>query len=105
EWLDGRSAAPWLALVIVAGTLGAPIFVILGGAAVLLFMTTGVTPAAVLIETYALSVSPTLPAIPLFTLAGFLLAEGHASERLLRVFRAYFGWIPGGTVWEGSSDK
>ena len=45
----------------------------------------GVTPATVLIETYALSVSPTLPAIPLFTLAGFLLAEGQASARLLRV--------------------
>ena len=40
------------------------------------------------------SVSPTLPAIPLFTFAGFLLAEGRSSERLLRVFRAWFGWIP-----------
>jgi tripartite ATP-independent transporter DctM subunit len=58
----------------------------------------GVTPATILIETYSLSVSPTLPAIPLFTLAGFLLAEGRASERLLRVFRAFFGWIPGGTA-------
>ncbi len=42
--------------------------------------------------------SPTLPAIPLFTLAGFILAEGQASARLLRVFRAWFGWIPGGTA-------
>src|SRR6185295_3828250 len=63
-----------------------------------LFLHDGITPAAILIETYALSVSPTLPAIPLFTLAGFLLAEGRASERLLRVFRAWFGWIPGGTA-------
>ena len=61
-------------------------------------MSDGVTPATVLIETYSLSVSPTLPAIPLFTLAGFILAEGHASARLLRVFRAWFGWIPGGTA-------
>ena len=61
-------------------------------------MSDGITPAAILIETYALSVSPTLPAIPLFTLAGFLLAEGRASTRLLRVFRALFGWIPGGTA-------
>ena len=80
------------------GVLGAPIFAILGGAAVVLFMSDGVTPAAILIETYALSVSPTLAAIPLFTLAGFILAEGRASERLLRVFRALFGWIPGGTA-------
>ena len=84
--------------VIVAAVVGAPIFAILGGAAVLLFMSDGVTPATVLIETYSLSVSPTLPAIPLFTLAGFILAEGQASARLLRVFRAWFGWMPGGTA-------
>jgi tripartite ATP-independent transporter DctM subunit len=90
----------WAAVLIVvaAAALGAPIFAILGGAAALLFMSDGITPAAILIETYSLSVSPTLPAIPLFTLAGFILAEGHASERLLRVFRALFGWIPGGSA-------
>ena len=98
-WLvENRPAWPGLAIVLLAAAVGAPIFSILGGAAVLLFMRDGVTPATVLIETYSLSVSPTLPAIPLFTLAGFILAEGHASSRLLRVFRAWFGWIPGGTA-------
>jgi C4-dicarboxylate transporter DctM subunit len=96
--LENRPAWPGLLVVFVAAAIGAPIFAILGGAAVLLFMSDGVTPATVLIETYSLSVSPTLPAIPLFTLAGFILAEGHASARLLRVFRAWFGWIPGGTA-------
>jgi C4-dicarboxylate transporter DctM subunit len=95
-----ESSGLWLALAVlgVAAVLGAPIFAVLGGAAVLLFISDGITPAAVLIETYALSVSPTLPAIPLFTLAGFLLAEGQASARLLRVFRAWVGWVPGGTA-------
>ncbi len=96
--LEMRPAWPGLVVILVAAAAGAPIFAILGGAAVLLFMSDGVTPATVLIETYSLSVSPTLPAIPLFTLAGFILAEGHASTRLLRVFRAWFGWIPGGTA-------
>jgi tripartite ATP-independent transporter DctM subunit len=96
--LEGLPAWPLLVTIVVAAALGAPIFAILGGAAVVLFMIDGVTPAAVLIETYALSTSPTLPAIPMFTLAGFLLAEGGASARLLRVFRAWFGWIPGGTA-------
>lgn len=96
--LDGQSFLSWLTVLVVAAVCGAPIFAILGGAAVLLFMMDGVTPAAVLIETYALNTSATLPAIPLFTLAGFLLAEGQASSRLLRVFRAWFGWIPGGTA-------
>jgi C4-dicarboxylate transporter DctM subunit len=96
--LESRTPWPGLMLVVAAAALGAPIFAVLGGAAVLLFMADGVTPATVLIETYSLSVSPTLPAIPLFTLAGFILAEGHASTRMLRVFRAWFGWIPGGTA-------
>ena len=97
-WLEGRSALPGLAIVVLGGVLGSPIFAILGGAAAVLFMADGVTPAAILIETYSLSVSPTLAAIPLFTLTGFLLAEGHASTRLLRVFRSLVGWIPGGTA-------
>jgi len=89
-----------LGLVVIASAaiVGTPLFAILGGAAAFLFMHDGTAPGTILIETYSLSVSPTLPAIPLFTLAGFLLAEGHASERLLRVFRAWFGWIPGGTA-------
>jgi len=96
--LEGHSALPGLLLIVIGGVLGSPIFAILGGAAAVLFMADGVTPAAILIETYSLSVSPTLAAIPLFTLTGFLLAEGKASERLLRVFRSLFGWIPGGTA-------
>ncbi|MGB6640480.1 MAG: TRAP transporter large permease subunit, partial [Thermoanaerobaculia bacterium] len=70
----------------------------LGGAAVYLFMIEAVPVAAVPAETYRLAVSPLLPAIPLFTLAGFLLAQGNASQRLVRVFRSLFGWIPGGTA-------
>jgi C4-dicarboxylate transporter, DctM subunit len=96
--IEGVSLWPLWLVIVVASACGAPLFAILGGTAAFLFMRDGVTPATVLIETYSLSVSPTLPAIPLFTLAGFLLAEGRASERLLRVFRALFGWIPGGTA-------
>ena len=48
------------------------------------------------VETYRLVVSPAIPTIPLFTLTGFLLAEGRASERLVRLFSAWFGWMPGG---------
>jgi C4-dicarboxylate transporter DctM subunit len=96
--LAGRAVWPGLALVVLGGALGAPIFAILGGAAAVLFIADGITPAAILVETYSLSVSPTLPAIPLFTLTGFLLAEGRASERLLRVFRSIVGWIPGGSA-------
>jgi tripartite ATP-independent transporter DctM subunit len=98
EWLAGWPAWPGVLVVVVAGLFGAPIFAVLGGAAALLFLAQGVPPAAILVETYQLSVNPTLPAIPLFTLAGFLLAEGGAPDRLLRVFHAWFGWLPGSTA-------
>ncbi|MEM1206127.1 MAG: TRAP transporter large permease subunit [Acidobacteriota bacterium] len=98
EVLEGAPMWPLLALLVAAMALGAPIFAILGGAAVILFLGDGVPMAAVPVETYRLATSPTLPAIPLFTLTGFLLAEGKASERLVAVFRAFFGWIPGGTA-------
>jgi tripartite ATP-independent transporter DctM subunit len=101
QWPDlllDRPVWPFLALLMAAGVLGAPIFALLGGAGVLLNMIAGDAPIFMLISTYELTVSPTLPAIPLFTLAGFLLAEGRSSERLLRVFRAWFGWMPGGTA-------
>ncbi len=93
-----RSAAPWLVLILASTLLGGPIFAALGGAAVFLFLGDWVPIASIPAESYRLAVSPTLAAIPLFTLTGFLLAEGGASERLLRVFRALFGWMPGSTA-------
>lgn len=98
EVLEGLSAGPGLAVILLGAALGSPIFSVLGGAAALLFMADGVRPVAILISTYELAVNPTLPSIPLFTLAGFLLAEGRTPARLLRVFRALFGWMPGSTA-------
>ncbi len=86
-----------LGVLITALVFGAPIFVGLGGAAVLLFWNTYVPVSAIPTETYRIVVSPTLPTIPLFTLAGYILAEGGASRRMLNLFRTCFGWIPGGT--------
>jgi len=98
QWLEGVPVWPGLLVVVAATAAGGPIFAALGGAALLLFMADGVPIAAIPAETYRLAVSPILPSIPLFTLTGFVLAHGDASERLLRVFRALFGWIPGGTA-------
>jgi len=99
ELLDGAPAWPWLAGLVVAALLGAPIFVLLGGAAAVLFMVQGSKPTVLLITAYQeLTGSAGLATIPLFTLAGYLLAEGKSSERLLRLFRAWVGWLPGGTA-------
>ncbi len=87
---------PLAALILLAALLGAPVFVAMGGLALLLFWKDAVPVAAVSAEVYRLIASPTLPAIPLLTAAGYILAEGGASTRLVRFFRALFGWMPGG---------
>jgi tripartite ATP-independent transporter DctM subunit len=95
----GHSVVPWIALVLGAGVLGLPIFALLAGVALFASITNGSPPSVLPLMAYQeLTTSTGIAAIPLFTLAGFLLAEGKSSERLLRVFRAWVGWAPGGTA-------
>jgi C4-dicarboxylate transporter DctM subunit len=44
----------------------------------------------------ALTTSPVLLAIPMFTLAGAIMTAGGIAQRLVRVMRASVGWMPGG---------
>lgn len=92
------TATPVVALLALAVLLGAPVFVVLGGVALLLFAGDDLPLAAIPLNHYQLTVNPSLPAIPLFTLAGYLLAEGGAPARLIRVFRALFGRFRGGAA-------
>jgi C4-dicarboxylate transporter, DctM subunit len=85
-----------LVALLLATILGAPIFTTLGGAALLLFWGAGEPIAILPIEHYQLVTNPSLPTIPLFTLAGYFLAEGGASKRLVRVFDALVGQFRGG---------
>ena len=83
-------------IILIATALGLPIFATLGGAALLLFWGEGVPVSAVPGEAYRLTASAYLPAIPLFTLGGYILTGGGASRRLMRTFTAWVGWMPGG---------
>lgn len=88
-----------LILVLVASTvLGSPIFILLGGLAVLFFFHSGGALEAVPNEGYVMLSGPLIPAIPLFTLAGFIISESRAGERLVRLFRSVLGWLPGGAT-------
>ena len=93
-----RRVVRWggIALLMMALPIGAPIFVVLGGFALVQFYAEGVPVASIPVETYRSVVSPSIPTLPLFTLTGFLLAEGGSSDRLVRLFNALFGWLPGG---------
>lgn len=84
-----------LALLLLA-LLGAPLFAVIGAIALLGFHGQGLDLSIVMIEFYRLADMPVLVAIPLFTVAGFLLAESQAPRRLVRLSDALLGWMPGG---------
>ncbi|MCX4240977.1 TRAP transporter large permease [Paraliomyxa miuraensis] len=86
-----------IALILVAlALLGAPLFVVLGGAGIANFSSTDTALVVLAEEHYKLATNPHLITIPLFTLSGFLMAESKAADRLVRVSRALLGWLPGG---------
>lgn len=91
-----QMVAPALIGLLLATLLGAPVFVTLGGAALILFWGEGQPISSVPIAHYQQVTPALLPAIPLFTLAGYFLAEGGASRRLIRVFQALTGHLRGG---------
>jgi len=82
--------------LLLSAICGAPLFIIIGGLALVLFAAAGIDPQAVIIEMYRLASAPMLIAIPLFTFAGYLLAESKSPERMVELYRALFGWMPGG---------
>lgn len=87
---------PGIGVLVLGTAFGLPIFAAIGGASALLFFLEGTPIAAVPGEAYRMATSPMLPAIPLFTLAGYILAAGGANQRLLSFFTSLVGWLPGG---------
>jgi tripartite ATP-independent transporter DctM subunit len=97
---DGTALMIWPAIVLLLTALlaGAPIFAVLGGLALALFWQEGTPLAAVALSHYQITVNPSLPALPLFTLAGLVFARTGAAQRLGQLFVALFGQGPSGTV-------
>ncbi|MBZ0265501.1 TRAP transporter large permease [bacterium] len=83
-------------IALILALCGAPLFSVLGAIALAAFVGAGIDMVAVIVEMYRMTSQPTLVAIPLFTLAGYLLAESGAPKRLVAVSHALFGWMPGG---------
>ncbi len=75
---------------------GAPLFVIFGSISLIAFHHADIDSSATIIEMYRLASAPTLVAIPLFTFAGYLMAESKTPERLVALAKPLFGWMPGG---------
>ncbi|HUI31589.1 MAG TPA: TRAP transporter large permease [Candidatus Acidoferrales bacterium] len=83
-------------IILLLVLLGEPVFVLIGAGGLLLFKLSGTDTSAVIVELYRLASLPALIAIPLFTFAGYILAESNAPKRLVRLALAFFGWMPGG---------
>jgi C4-dicarboxylate transporter, DctM subunit len=85
-------------LILAAAVIGTPLFVIMTLAALVCFSFTDVDLSAIAVEIYRISSAPTLLTIPLFTFAGYLMAESGSPKRLLRLADASLGWMPGGVA-------
>ncbi|MDB4976451.1 MAG: transporter large permease [Myxococcaceae bacterium] len=78
--------------------IGVPLFLLFGASSMVLFAASEGTITSVAMDVFSekFADSPTLVTIPLFTIAGYLMAEGGTPRRLITLSRALLGWMPGG---------
>jgi tripartite ATP-independent transporter DctM subunit len=82
--------------IFILALLGTPLFIIMALIGLTAFSFVDIQTSAVAVEIYKISSAPTLLTIPLFTFAGYIMAESGAPKRLLRFAESAFGWMPGG---------
>jgi tripartite ATP-independent transporter DctM subunit len=97
---DGQAVPLGLLLPVLLAALlaGSPVFAVLGGLALALFWQDALPLASVALSHYSITVNPSLPALPLFTLAGLVFARTGAAQRLSQLLLALFGGAVRGTV-------
>lgn len=83
-------------ILVLLAIVGAPLFAVIATSAMLGFYREGTDLMNMALEIQGIGDLPFLAAIPLFTFAGYLLSESEAPKRLVRITRAFLGWMPGG---------
>lgn len=76
--------------------LGGALFVLLGGLAIFGYAAAGDPISSIIIDLNRLARNPTIMTIPLFTFAGYVMAESNAPKRLIALAQTSVGWLPGG---------
>ncbi len=76
--------------------VGLPLFIVLAAGGIYASIESELNPVILIIELYRLANQPNLITIPLFTFAGMVMAAGGSANRLLTLFNALLGWMPGG---------
>jgi len=89
---------PLVILLITAALMGAPLFTVIAGIALISIQSSGGEAEAVNNSIFSALTDSNIIAIPLFTLTGFILSESRAGQRLVNSFRSLFSWIPGGMI-------
>ncbi len=97
-WLDfSTKAFPYaVVLFIVFAFLGVPLFIVISAVSYIAFSQGGGYVEMLSLEAYSILTDKSIAAIPLFTMAGYILSKGSAGSRLVDVFKTCFGWFKGG---------
>ncbi len=88
----------WIVVLLAGAVSGTPIFIILGALAFSFFTNQQSPIIAIPSEWSSLLRGDMIPALPLFTMTGYILSESQAGKRLIEVMKAFFGWMPGGMI-------
>lgn len=94
----GATIWPMVIILILLAFAGVPLFVVISGITYVLFSKSGVALDSIVLEAQSKLSDKSVTAIPLFTIAGYVLAQGSAGKRFVNLFNALFGWFRGGTV-------
>ncbi len=96
--------AVWIiaAVLFVYAVLGMPLFALIGATASLFYITADpqLDLTTIFLSMAVIVDQPFFVTIPLFVLAGVLLAESQAPTRIVAFCRAWIGWLPAGLAIE-----
>ena len=85
-----------VAVLTILAFLRLPIFAVLAGFALLGLYVQDIPFSIMAAEIYRITDTPMLVALPLFSLAGYLLAESGTPNRLVQLTATLLGWVPSG---------
>lgn len=92
------AVAPLIILMVILAFLGVPLFIAISGVAYIAFSQGGGYVEMLANEAYLIWTDKSIAAIPLFTIAGYILSQGTAGKRLVEICKSTFGWFRGGAV-------
>lgn len=96
--VSAKLLVPFVLAFIAAALFGLPLFIVLLAITYTAFSQGGGYVDVVPLEMYHILTDSSIAAIPLFTVAGCLLAEGSAGKRLMELVRSSVGWLRGGVI-------